>query len=118
MPSEVKTTPLIVYRSLQQIARRLPPNKASKPCHPATLSRWILAGIGLKDGSRVKLRAVRFPAGWRTTDEWVDEFLEAITAARTEDKLTVGQHGATVRSPAKRRRDHKRAKGELKADGF
>jgi hypothetical protein len=120
MPKEV-TSPAaersVPYRSLQQIARRFPPNKADKAVHPATLTRWILKGIPLSDGSRVKLEAVRFPAGWRTTDEWVDDFLEALTAARTESKLTSGRTGA-VRSPAKRRRDYSRAKRELKAAGF
>jgi hypothetical protein len=120
MPQEIYSPPCDrpnVYRSLRQIARRFPPNKADKAVHPATLTRWILKGIPLSDGSRVKLEAVRFPAGWRSTDEWVDDFLEALTAARTESKLTSGQTGA-VRSPAKRQRDYSRAKRELKAAGF
>jgi hypothetical protein len=109
----------VTYRSLSQVARRFPPNKGDKPVHPATLTRWILEGIALSDGSRVKLRAVRFPAGWRTTNEWVDDFLEAMTAARTADRLTVGRaRNGFIRTPAKRRRDHKRAKGELKRSGF
>jgi hypothetical protein len=107
----------VAYQSLSQIARRFPPNKTDKPVHPATLTRWIMRGIPLADGTRVRLRAVRFPAGWRTTDEWVDDFLESLTAARTESKLTSGRTGA-VRSPAKRQRDYKRARRALKAHEF
>jgi hypothetical protein len=106
----------LIYLNLSQIARRFPPNKGDKPVHTATLTRWILKGTALSDGSRVKLRAVRFPAGWRTTDEWVDEFHEAITANRFEGTLVTSQN--SIRTPAKRRRDHIRAKRELKASGF
>jgi hypothetical protein len=107
----------VTYRNLSQISRRFPPNKGDKPFHPATLTRWILQGIPLGDGSRVRLRAIRFPAGWRTTDEWVDDFLDALTAARTETNLTSGRTGA-ARSPARRQRDHEHAKRTLKAAGF
>ncbi len=116
MPTDAMTSPPTVYRSLSQIARRFPPNKGDKPVHPATLTRWILEGCALSDGSRLKLRAVRFPAGWRVTDQWVDEFLEAITTSRLAGNLVTSQ--TSIRTPAKRRRDHRRAKGELKAAGF
>jgi hypothetical protein len=88
-------TPASDYRSLQQIARRFPPGKQDKPVHPATLTKWIRQGIALSDGSKLRLRAVRFPAGWRTRTEWVDEFLEAITADRI---------GAPAHDPAHARR--------------
>jgi hypothetical protein len=116
MPNEVKKSPPVLYRSLSQIARRFPPNKGDKPVHPATLTRWILEGSALSDGSRVKLRAVRFPAGWRTTDDWVNEFLEAITTNRFEGKLVTSQ--SSIRKPVERRRSHAKAKKELKASGF
>ncbi len=74
-------------------------------------------GTALSDGSSLKLRAVRFPAGWRTTDEWVEEFLEAITADRTGDRPTPVQH-FKIRSPSEQRRSHERARRELKSFGF
>jgi hypothetical protein len=115
MPHDVETSPPVIYRSLQQIARRFPPSKGDKPLHPATLTRWILEGVSLSDGSSIKLRAVRFPAGWRSTDEWVDDFLEAITAKRFVGELVTSRN--SIRASAKRRRSQARAKKELKAAG-
>jgi hypothetical protein len=47
------------------------------------VTRWIEGGAKLRDGSRLRLRAVRFPAGWRTTDQWLAEFISALTADKT-----------------------------------
>jgi hypothetical protein len=51
--------------------------------HPATLTRWILAGVPLPDGSRLKLRAVRVGAKWMTRQDWIQEFIAAQTTAYT-----------------------------------
>jgi len=116
MPHDGKTSPPAVYQSITQVASRFPSNRGDKRVHTATITRWILEGVTLSDGSKVKLRAVRFPAGWRTTDEWVDEFLEAITANRFDGKLVTSRN--SIRTPAERRRSHARAKKELKGSGF
>jgi hypothetical protein len=107
----------VIYRTLSHVARRFPPNKGNRPVHPSSLTRWILDGIRLSDGSRIRLRGVRFPSGWRNTDEWIEDFLESLTAARTCSRLMAGRTGS-LRSPARRQREHLRAKRELKTSGF
>jgi hypothetical protein len=49
----------------------------------AAVTRWIEDGARCRDGSRLKLRAERHPAGWRTTETWVRDFISALTADRT-----------------------------------
>jgi hypothetical protein len=103
------------YRGLAEIARRFPSNREDKQVHIATLTRWILKGCRASDGSQIKLRAVRFPAGWRTTDEWVSDFLDEITRDR---------HGVLdartnlIHASAQRRREIERADRECKAAGL
>jgi hypothetical protein len=114
MPSTAQTEIVPVYRSLAQFARRFPWNKESRPVHVATLTRWILKGCRASAGTRIKLRATRFPAGWRTTDEWVAEFLDALTA----DRAGLAAPAPSSRAPDRRRRDIERAERELAAAGF
>jgi hypothetical protein len=47
------------------------------------ITRWIVDGAKLRDGSRLRLRAIRLPGGFRTTERWLDEFVEALTRDRT-----------------------------------
>jgi hypothetical protein len=110
---QAETTP--VYRGLSQMTRRLPPNRGSKPVHVATVTRWILKGCRASDGSQIKLRATRFPSGWRTTDQWVEDFLEAITRDRTRRQ---GRQSDSFRTPFGRLRDIERAERDLSAAGF
>ncbi len=71
------------YVTPSQIARRMPPNRGDRPVHIATVIRYVTTGVALSDGSRLKLRAVRFPGGWRSTWPWVQEFIDRLTADRT-----------------------------------
>jgi hypothetical protein len=105
----------VIYRSLSEVAKRFPANKTDRPVHVATLTRWVLVGVKLSVGRRLKLRAVRFPGGWRTTDAWVEEFLSAITADRMGDDATLPE---TIRTPAKRRRELARVDRDLSKAGF
>jgi hypothetical protein len=50
---------------------------------PSATTRWIVAGVMLRDGRRLKLKAIRLPGGYRTTEAWLDEFIGALTADRT-----------------------------------
>lgn len=101
--------------SLPEVARKLPPNRGSKPVHPATLTRWIRRGVLSSDGKRIRLKAMRLPGGWRTTPEWVNRFLERITSDRIEAS---GDDASEIRSPSERERASTRARQELKASGF
>jgi hypothetical protein len=57
---------LKLLKPFPQIAKLIEPSRNGKPVHVATLGRWRDPGVRAKDGSRIRLRAVRFPAGWRT----------------------------------------------------
>jgi len=71
--SEVES--LQALRPLSEIARLI-------EVHIATISRWRSPGYLARDASRVSLRCVRFPGGWRTSIGAVNAFLAAVTADR------------------------------------
>lgn len=85
--------------------------RGGRPVHPATLSRWIQAGVRGQSGARVKLRAVRIGAKWATTAAWLAEFVAATTAASGAGE------GDAPRTPAERRRAADAAAAELAAIG-
>jgi hypothetical protein len=66
------------YLRLIDAAREWP----GGPIHPSSLTRQILRGAKLRDGSRLRLRAIKTPGGWVLTREAIDEFLAALTADR------------------------------------
>jgi hypothetical protein len=91
-----------------QAARRIPPlrhrpDQAGElkpiPTHPGTVVRWMLYGVPLSDGSRLKLDAVRLPSGWVTSDDAIREFVERITLDRSGGAVAV-----STSMPAARRR--------------
>jgi hypothetical protein len=63
------------YRTISETAARV-------GVHQKTIKRWAEEGIALKDGSRLMLRGDRLPGGWRFTESWLSEFVEALTADR------------------------------------
>jgi len=65
--------------SLSQAARRLPPFRSDRPVHPATIWRWITEGVRLRDGSRVRLEALRIGGRFVTTVEALDRFAKRQT---------------------------------------
>ena len=99
------------YYRIADAARSLYP----VPNHPATVTRHILRGVKLRDGSTVKLAALRTPGGWLVTAEAVDEFISAITRDRCGDPTapTPDEH----RPPAFRRRAVEAAERELERAG-
>jgi hypothetical protein len=64
------------YLSVSEAGRR-------QSVSPSAVTRWILTGAALRDGTRLKLKAIRLPGGFRTTQQWVDEFVEGLTRDRT-----------------------------------
>ena len=101
-------------RPFAEVARSLPPSRAGKPVHVSTISRWRSPGVRRRDGSRIILRAVRLPSGWATTDGWVREFIDELTA----DKAGQPAPSPMIRTPARRRREIERANRELDAMGI
>lgn len=61
-------------------AAKLRPGRGGKPLSPATLTRWILAGVRGRDGGRVRLKAERFGSRWSTRADRLDAFIDAQTA--------------------------------------
>jgi hypothetical protein len=74
--------PREVYRGLSEAARRIPSRRRGKSLHPATLTRWILGGVRLRDGTILRLNSRRLPGGWTVSDAAVDEFVNALTLDR------------------------------------
>jgi hypothetical protein len=65
---------------LSEAVRYVPSGRDGRTISPAALVRWIKEGSKLRDGSRLKLKATRMPGGWLTSQAWVREFLDALTA--------------------------------------
>lgn len=103
-------------RPFANVARLIQPGRNGKPIHVATLGRWRYPGVARRDGSRITLRAVRFPGGWRTTVEWVREFLDAVTAEKTGQAAPAQPEA--IPTPTRRLREIESAKRELAAAGF
>jgi hypothetical protein len=79
------------FRRLAHFVDRFDPARQSKPISTATLTRWIKQGTKAPNGVWIKLRAVRFPAGWRTSEEWVEQFIDELTNASMEtDRAAAG----------------------------
>jgi hypothetical protein len=66
--------------TLREAAKLFSPSR-DKATHPSTLSRWITVGCPVGDGRFVRLKAARFPSGWRVTEEAVADFIQQLTAA-------------------------------------
>jgi hypothetical protein len=49
---------------------------------PKAFKRWLLEGVKLRNGARLKPRAYRLPSGFRTTEAWLTEFIQALTQDR------------------------------------
>src|SRR5437763_16847605 len=102
------------YISLPSVARRLPPHRGGRAVHPTTVMRWVIRGVRLPDGSRVRLRAESVGSRWLTTEECFRAFIDAQTAARTPDPRAL----PAPQSLAQRRRAAERAGRELDRYGI
>jgi hypothetical protein len=92
---------VVEYISVPEVAR-------GQGVSSSAVTRWILMGAALSDGTRAKLKAIRLPGGFRTTRRWVDEFIETLTRDRT---------GASMPSEVVEERA-RRAEMALAADGW
>jgi hypothetical protein len=101
-----------VYLSLSQAAALLPVGRGGARIHPATLSRWILAGVRAPGGRRVRLAGLRCGSRWLTTEEALEQFMLDCAGPVAIDQP------APVRSPGQARRSHQRAEKQLAAAGI
>jgi hypothetical protein len=71
--------------------------------HSSAPVRWFRRGTLLADGSRLYLKHLRLPGGFRVKQEWLDTFLEALAKGKsnnspTSAKPATSPHQAQVRS--------------------
>jgi Protein of unknown function (DUF1580) len=98
---------------LAAAARRLPPLRAGRPVHPATLTRWIDKGIIGPGGQRVKLEALRVGASWVTSTEAIQRFCDALSV-RPDGNAAA----PPVRTPGQRQRASEAAAKQLELAGI
>jgi hypothetical protein len=110
MAIDVATETLL---SLPQAARRLPPGRNGRPCHPATLFRWIHAGARRPSGERVYLDGARLGNRWLTSAEALQRFSDALTPPVASTDLR-----PTPRTPLARRRASEQAGRKLDRIGI
>jgi hypothetical protein len=52
--------------------------------NPAIPVRWMKDGYLLVDGSRLYLQHIEIPKGYRTRQDWLDAFFEAVAADKAK----------------------------------
>ena len=100
--------PLDELLRLSELARAIPGSRGSTTTSPSTLTRWIITGVRLPDGSRVKLRATRCGHKWLVARRWLQDFTAALTAAHLP-----ADPPPSPRSPAARWRASEATAAEL-----
>lgn len=95
----------VEYLPLSAVRARFPGARTNGFLHLSTLIRWCTRGIRQPDGTRVRLRSIRAGARWFTTDQWVDDFVAALTLAAVGDEAT----SPAPRSPSRRQRESEEA---------
>jgi hypothetical protein len=104
-PSVAVDSHPIAYMGLVDAARLCPSTRPGKRVHTSTLTRWIIRGFRLRDGSIRKLTARRFPGGWAVSREAIDEFVDTITRDRCGEPVSVASPPTDSRRRAIARAD-------------
>ena len=101
---------------LRILIKNLPTSRQGGSPHIASAIRWCTKGVRARDGSRIRLQALKMPGGWMSRDAWMNEFFEALTADRV---LAAGPPEQTLpRTSAQRRREIARADRALDLAGI
>jgi hypothetical protein len=105
--------------TISQVAARLPGSRGARRVHPATITRWILAGCPARGGGRVKLVATRAGSRWLVREADLQAFFAALGAepSGTPAPSTSSPGDPPSRTPAARRRAAEKAAAALKAMG-
>jgi hypothetical protein len=98
--------------TLAQAAARLPPNRRERPVTASCVLRWVLDGVKVPGGGRIKLEAVRLGSRWLTSVEALARFAERQTPG-----VDIPRNGSP-RPPASRRRASERAEKQLARVGI
>jgi hypothetical protein len=97
---------------LSQASKFLPSARKGRPVSLSCLLRWVLDGVKLKDGRRIRLEALRLGGKWVTSMEAIQRFAEAQTPTLEFRRQTLPQ------SPVRRRKAAERAAKELERIGI
>jgi hypothetical protein len=110
----------VTYLSLPEVARLLPISRRGRPVHVATVTRWIVDGVLLRDGTRLRLRGTRLPGRWVVEPAALQEFLVALTADRSATPTSAQRTPQPVpaRTPSARRKADERAARRLDEIGI
>jgi hypothetical protein len=99
--------------NLGQAPRCFPPYRESRPVNPSTVFRWIMYGVHLRDGTRLRLEACRVGGRWLTSREAIKRFIDRQTPNIDTDRAPC------TSGPTQRTKRAERAGKELeKAHGF
>jgi hypothetical protein len=75
--------------------------------HHSAPVRWMKCGTLLCNGSRVYLKHLRLPGGFRTTQTWLDEFLRVVA----DDKVGTPDETPALKPTRSASTNPSRAKG-------
>jgi hypothetical protein len=103
------------HLSVRKTAAKIASTKTNNSVHPSTINKWITRGVKLPDGSNLKLRAVKYPGGWKIREEDIQVFLDAYTAAALGEDPS---EPAPATPSAARRRELARVDRDLAARGL
>jgi hypothetical protein len=94
--------------SLHAAARRLPPARKARgsnrdaPVNAATIWRWVVDGINLPDGRRLRLEACRVSSRWMTSIGALGRFIDSQTPTLSDGQQPA-QRTARARETASAR---------------
>ncbi len=87
--------------------------RSGRPCHPATISRWCISGVRVRDGRRVKLEHFRGAGKLMTSKQAIFRYL----AIQQEPAESAQHEKIPIPTPSERRRSIEAASRELEAAG-
>ena len=103
---------------LRTVINTLPATLWGDHPHLSCAIRWITRGVKLRDGQRIRLRALKTPGGWLCCSDWVLEFFEAQTIDRIAADSGPSACVPIPVTPARRRREMARTDRLLDAAGI
>jgi hypothetical protein len=71
--------------SFAEAARRLPPLRQGRPVNPATLWRWATRGVRARDGTLIRLEALKIGGTCCTSDEALARFFRVLSTDPAEE---------------------------------
>ena len=69
-----------LHLTVSQVCRRYPGARGARHVTPSTVTRWILSGCPARDGTRVRLVAMRAGSRWLIAPAELDTFFARLAA--------------------------------------